>query len=590
MSARRARRCLPAVALGLLFAWSAELAGQPPAAREYDLLRQAAALESAGQYSAAEGILSRVLEGNPGSLPALLQIERVLLVQGRPDGLLPVTEAVLRADPTSALGHQVRIRALALLDRPHDVVGAAEAWIAATPTLEIPYREIAQILGPGDPAAATAILERGRDAVPRGDALALELGSAYGAAGRWADAAREWSRAMGPEARGLNAVERRLRVLHDGGARVLRELVPLLAESSEPARLRAATVLAIDAGMGRPAARLARRTADSMRDPEERRGFLTEVARRADGAGLPGVSYFAYDALEGLIEDEDAVRWAVRARLADLALVTGDTARAAELFRRMERAFDPGSPQRRDALSMRVVLAARDGDAQGARKALTGFRREFPDSPELDAAASEVAAAYLRTGDIAAATAVLDGVSGPNTLRVRALLALEAGDLERARTHLVRAVPGLRGHDATEAIALAGLLHRLSPAGGEIVAELVATVLPARRTLDDIAERARGLPSGERAAILDFAAERAEAVDQREEARALRRTLLEDHADAPEASGALLALARDLGGSPEGAPEARILLARLMVDYPRSALVPQARTELARLDLAGVAR
>jgi TolA-binding protein len=51
-----------------------------------------------------------------------------------------------------------------------------------------------------------------------------------------------------------------------------------------------------------------------------------------------------------------------------------------------------------------------------------------------------------------------------------------------------------------------------------------------------------------------------------------------------EAPAALLTLARRAVGNPEMKEEARVLLERLIVEYPRSALAPQARTELQRLE------
>jgi hypothetical protein len=51
----------------------------------------------------------------------------------------------------------------------------------------------------------------------------------------------------------------------------------------------------------------------------------------------------------------------------------------------------------------------------------------------------------------------------------------------------------------------------------------------------------------------------------------------------PEAPAALLSLARSLidRRAPEG--DVRLLLERMIMEYPRSALVPQARRELAQL-------
>lgn len=589
MRRMKAPRAVWIAVLGLVSVAGEGAVAQEPAglSQEQELLREAASLEGAGDHAGAERVLAQVLAANPTSLPGLLQMERVLMVQGRAAALLPLAARVLERDPGSALVHQMRVRALAVLNRPAALEEAGEAWIAATPGLEVPYRELSRIWQQrGEHERAIAILERGREAVPKQDGLALELGEAYTRVERWEEAAAEWARAIGPDGRGQHAVERRLRLLPDGGAHVLPPLIEALsAGDAGAASLRAASILAIDAGLGREAETLMGRAAAALA-PGARSGYLAEVARRADGAGLAQVAYRAYDALERSMDGSGSQVWAIRARLADLALITGDTMRAAEIYRRMERAFDRGSPERRGAMAVRVHLAARDGDAAGARKALSGLRREYPRAPELDGAAAEVAGAYLRVGDAETAAAVLDGVEGPRVLRMRALLALREGDVQAGRRLLLEAVPGLHGEDATQAIALIALLLRLSPGGGALIAGMVASGLPAPHSLDTLADRAAGLPAGERSAILDFAAESADRAGRTDEADALRRIIVEEHPEAPEAASAMLALARGLAERPAAQEEARILLARLLVDYPRSALVPQARRELERLGAA----
>ena len=580
-------------ALFIQFAVSADVFAQAEGgvSRESDLLREASTLEAHGDYSGAERLLTRALEANPASLTGLLQMERVLMIQGRAAALLPILDRLLLEDPRSALAHQMRVRALSLLDRPGELQDAGELWIAATPALEVPYRELARIHHErGELDRSIALLERGRTAIPRPDALALEMGEAYAAAGRWHDAAREWARAVGADARGLHAVERRLNLLSDGGARVLPELVDALdAPGSGPARLRAAAILAVDAGLMRDAQSIAKRVAAAL-DRTSRERFLTEMARRADGAGLARLAYWAYDALEDASEESETQLWAIRTRMADLALVVGDTARAVELYRKMERAFDRGSPERRTALGTRVALAARDGDVPAADRALAAFRREFPAAPELDSIAANVGAAELLRGDIEGAHSVITGIAGPHTTRLKGLLALRSGDLDGARELLLRALPGLHGESATQTIALAALLLRLSPAGGALVAEVAVGGPPGNDGTDQLLRRSAWLPAHERTALLDFAADIAVTSGRAEDARAFRQVVVEEHPDAPEAPTAMLALARGLASSPAAAEEARILLARLIVDYPRSALVPQARRELERLATAGATR
>lgn len=584
---RNPLRGIPAAAIMITLATGAgEVRAQNDAglSRELDLLREAASLEADGRFAEAERVVARVLEADPGSLTALLQMERILLVQGRAEHLLPVVDRLIEIDATSAVAHQIKVRALSLLDRPGDLRKAGEAWIAATPGIEVPYRELARVWEQrGERHFAIGLLERGRRSVARDDALALELGEAYAAIRRNGEAAAAWARAIGPQARGLHAVERRLRILPDGGAGVLPGLVAALDRSNASIpQLRAAAVLAIDAGLADRAVKVSER-AEQQLTAATRRSFLVEIARRADGAGLPRVAYHAYRGLAAEPADGEGQRWAIHARLADLALEVGDTAEASRLYGELERAFARGSAERRTALAARVRISARENETRAAVEAFEGFRTEFPDAPETDRLAALVATALMLSDDGEAAESVLDGVRGPATSRVRGWLAVSRGDLVRARTHLLAAAAGLHGEEGTQAIGLAVLLERVSADGGEMVAGMLAAGPPDEDAMAALISRSAPLPPAERAAILDFAAAVSETAGRTEQASEIRRTIVEEHPQAPEAPGALLALARGMSDRAGFGAEVRVLLEKLIVDYPRSALVPQARRELERL-------
>jgi TolA-binding protein len=83
--------------------------------------------------------------------------------------------------------------------------------------------------------------------------------------------------------------------------------------------------------------------------------------------------------------------------------------------------------------------------------------------------------------------------------------------------------------------------------------------------------------------MLAHAARLADAAAEWEEGAALRRRVLREHADAPEAMEAALALARHAAASPEGIHEAVALLEELVARWPGSAVAPDARRELERL-------
>jgi len=582
----RARPLACAVACALLWAGPAaaqQINGQ--GGQEIQQLREAAVREAAGDLEGAERILRSVLERRPTSVSALLSLERILRIQGRLAEIIPPIERLLAEDPSSVVGHHMLVRTYSALDALPELERAADAWIRRMPRVETPYREIARVWeARGEYKKAIQVLERGRSRVGRKDALALELGDVYAHAGDFERAAREWDRAIGPTARGFSLVRRRLAMLPDGGARILPLLIDALTRSSPtPERRRAAAELAIDAGLGARAEAIARAVAAEL-PPAERETFLVEVARRAEGVHLHRLAYWAYSEL--LAYDGPANQMlAVRSRLAELALTLGDTATARENYLALEKAFDAGSPERRQATAFRIELTAREGDLEEAIREFAEFQRSYKEAPELDRLAAALAYVLLRRGEVERAEEVLGRVSGPRTSLVRSHIALRRGDVAAARAALLAAAPALHGEEATETIGLATLLGRVSTAGAALLSRAM-TELALGRTQDAVAilwAESSELTADERPAILEFAARLADRAELETEAERIRRAIITDHPEAPEAPAALLALAMMVSARDPDAPEARELLERLILEHPRSALVPQARRELNRL-------
>jgi hypothetical protein len=555
-------------------------------------LRHAAEQEQAGQLEAATEVVAAVLRDNPTSLTALLTYERLLNVQGRAADVLPAADRLLAEQPASVLAHQVRLRVAARLDDSAAIERAVSAWVQATPQVETPYREAALVWrGRGDGRRALEVLEQGRRRVDRPDALALELGDAWLADGDLRRAAAEWARAVGPEGRGVLLVQRRLQALPDGGAAVIPLLVEQLAGAPRTAgRQRAAVLFAIEAGLEPRAQRLAGELA-AMTPAQEREQVLVELARRADGGGLHRLAAWSYGELLRDVRDP-AAGLAIRTRVAELALMAGDTALAADVYRQLEAAAATGSPQRREALALRMQLTMREGDLAQAAAQLDTFRAEFPRAPEVDATAARLSLRLLEQGDVAAAVRVLDGVAGPHAARVRGRIHIRAGNIAAARQELMAAAPMLQGREATETIAMVALLSRISPDGGEFVARAVASEPEERRALlAGAVDATRRLPAPERAAVLEFVAAMADASGMGEEAERIRGEIVARMPRSHEAPAAILALARsslqrsagDGPGREAAGEEARLLLEKLILEYPRSALAPQARRELEQL-------
>ncbi len=560
-----------------------------PAASSIDeslaTLRAALDLERRGDMAGADTALRAVLDREPQSLSALIALERILAVEGRTEELLPYIDRLIEEDEDSPIGHQMRVRANSMLDRIDGIERAAEQWVRAAPDVETPYREIARVWQQrGDYERALNVLHRGREKVRRDDALALELGDLYAALGDGERAVREWERAIAEDGQGFLLVQRRIARMPDGGAAVVRELISsLLEEPTSPERERAATQVAIDAGLGAEGLSIAREVAAGL-DTRERRTYLLEVARRADGARLPSLAYWAYGELLMLDPPEEQLL-ALRTRVAELALVVGDTARALSEYASLEGQLDMASPERRQSLAIRIELAARGGELDDAIAQLDAFRSEYPDAIELDALLGTVGGALVDSGRLDDAQALAGSARGPNSARVRGRVLLIRGDVERARSELLNAAPALSGAEATETIALATLLGRVSPIGGKLVGRALALLTEGERgaAVQLVLEESRALAARERAALLDFAAGTAQRAGLPELAEQARRTIVEDLPESQEAPAALLSLARTLARQPDGAAEAQLLAERLILEHPRSALAPQARQLLGQL-------
>jgi hypothetical protein len=554
------------------------------AAGGLERLRDAASREAAGDLAGAEVLVREVLTANPAALTALLALERLVTVQGRPADAIPAVDRLLAADPASSLGHQMRLRLHAQLGDADAIDVVIQDWIRAAPRLETPYRAAALVRRErGEHELAIAVLEEGRRRISVDDALALELGDAYAAAGDLERAAVEWARAIGVAGRGFLLVQRRLHDQADGGARIVPFLIEQLgAAPHSPARKRAAALLAIDAGMEASARQLASSLAATL-GPEDRDPALIELARRADGAGLYHVALWSYSELLRSARDP-GTSLTIRSRLAELALLVADTALAARVSLTLEEDAAPGSAQRRQALALRARLAAGEGDLDAAASSLHALRAEYPQAQELDETAALLARRLLEGGDDAAARQLLTGVPGPRSALVRARLHMRDGEPGRAREDLMSAAPLLRGREATEALALASLLMRVSPAGGELVARAVAAAeADHAEVLVTVADEARSLPASERAAVLDFLAAMADRSGLHTDADTLRREIVTTLARTHEAPAALLALVRRALATDHAEQEAVILLERLILDYPRSTFAPQARRELQRM-------
>jgi tetratricopeptide (TPR) repeat protein len=572
----------------VLLALAVFLASSTPASaqavEESLLLREAAARESQGDFEGAERVLRRLLEVTPSSSGGIFALERVLRAKGEPRALLPVADTFLAHDPTASGVRQLKIRVLVEVDSLEAVEVEAERWFQAQPASETAYREVARVFERAfGPDRALAVLERGRSAMGNRSAMALEMGDMLAATHRVRPAVEEWALAVGDDGAQASTVARRVAGLPDAPQGAARELVTILAGAQEPGRRQAAVQIALDLKLGGEALELARRLVPGLGE-RARMAFLADVARRARDADLGEVATWAYSEL-GQGAATPAERRQFDERLVEMSLAAGDTATALEAQRRVVASFTPGSVDRRRATALRLRLEGARSSPEALRGHLEEFRREFPEAPELDGLAAQVAGTLAGGGDRDGAAAVLEGMEGPLSSLERGYLLLDEGAADEARQAFLIALPGLEPGDATGVIQFVSLMGRLSP--GARAALVSAGSLAhggkggaaARR----LAAAADSVREEERAPILAEAARIADGAGQLEEGAELRRRLIEEHPDAPETQEAALALARYAAASPGGADEAVKLLEELVARWPGAAVAPDARRELERL-------
>ncbi|MEJ2202821.1 MAG: hypothetical protein P8170_01790 [Gemmatimonadota bacterium] len=580
----RVRLTWVAVALALLSS-----AGAPPrlpaqTVQESRLLREAAALESRGDFDGAEDVLRRLLAARPGSSGGLFALERVLRAKGETVAILAAAETFLGHDPTSTGVRYLKLRVLAEVDSLDALRREAEAWFRIEPDSETPYRETARVFERAfGSEAALGVLQRGRRAVAEDDALALEMGDLLAQAGRRDEALEEWARAIGSGGAQAATISRRLAGLPSEPRESARALVSILGRDQDVGRRRAGAQIALDMGLEQEALALAQDVAAEL-PGRARASFLADVARRARSTDLGGLASWAYGEL-GQEAASPAERRQFDQRIAELSLAEGDTAAAVEAQRRIVESFTPGSADHRRATARLIRMSGIETSPEGLEEALGRFREAYPEAPEVDELTASVAGALLARGDPEGASRVLEGVTGPRSSMQRGYLLLGEGAVADGRRALLMAVPGLTPSDATGVIQLVGLLGRLSDRGAVALAE--AGVLSQRgqggAAAAAIEAALESLPAEDQAPLLAEAARMAEGSASEVQAAELRARLVRDYPDAPEMAEAALLLARYRSRTPGGRQDAIRLLEELLVAAPNAAVVPDARRELERL-------
>ncbi|MBX7118682.1 MAG: hypothetical protein K1X31_06750 [Gemmatimonadaceae bacterium] len=503
-------------------------------------------------------------------LQGVLGLERVFSVLAQEESLLVVLDTIVPRHPREWQLRAAQLRVLMTIGLEARAQRAYAAWRDLDPADVTPYREYARVLLFNSRAAqADTVLREAAANLGSTRALALELAQMRAGLGAWREAAEAWREVMDAEPFFEQAV-----VFSLGPAPAAARDGIRAALTRAPAALGAQFALAL-LELGWNAPRNGWNALAPLAPSDTVVALWRLFADEAERARAWPVTRDALAAIHAARPDAGvALRGAKAALQADDASTALRLARAAAPL--LEPARRPG-----EVLPLELEALARLGRAREAEEVL-GAARAAIGAEGARPFARTIAWAWIRAGDVGRARRALDGAPLDAEDAVTGWLALFDGELETARGALRHAETP--GQDVVSALAV------LNRTPLERSPELGAAFLAlAKGDSTDAAKRfeATAVAMPDAASLLVTLAARIETA-RRAEARALTlwtRVATEFRAstEAPEAQ---LEWARALRrrGDAKGAREH---LETLIIDYPGSALVPQARRELDALRTAG---
>jgi tetratricopeptide (TPR) repeat protein len=572
---RRTRRTLVPLVLGVLFLPGSRSAGQA--------ISQGFELERQGRLEPAAALYTSVLRADPANIPALLGLERVLPGLGRLRDLAPLVQAALAADSDAAI-RGLAIRTWTAIGETDSAAATARRWAAGAPQDPAPWREWAIALEDHQRFdEARNVLIEGRHAMGRQDALAIEQAELAQRSGDWLAAALEWAAAVAAApAQRDNAVAQLEDVPLDQRDRIARALtVPtatvaarrlaaeLLVQWGQPERGWDMLVPTLDPPTPE-GAQVLRRFAETARGttPGTQRVRGLALARLADLLPEPLGSQTRAEAARALLDAGDRIAArAVLARLAD----------------------DPAAPPDAQALAHTALVEALidDGQLDSAAASLERVDRDPRSSgSDRERLRHALVEAWMRTGRLDRAEAALGADSSVESSALRGWLRLYRGDLKLALDAFRSAGP--YAGDRESATARTAALALLEQINAERSPELGAALLALARGDSSAAisglRRAADRLKGDRGRpdVMLLAGQVASRMGESQQGTAI--DLFEEvvRSDSGAAAPAAeLEWARLLVR--QAKPRDAIAhLEHLILTYPTSAVVPDARRELER--------
>lgn len=554
-----------AVSLSVVAAIVAPLGAQvraPMVNSTAPLIARAIDHENAGRYDQARAGWLEVVQAG-AIAQGVLGLERVYTMTGDEARLVPLLDSLVPLMPADAQLRGVQLRTLVVIGRDAQADSAFRAWRAQRPQDVAPYRDYARILLYNSrPAAADSILQEASVALGATRELMLEAAQMRAALGRWKDAADAWRETMRDQAYYETAA-----VFSLGPAPVdERDAIRGALLSNQPTIGSRHALALLELGWGAPLAGW-----QVLKDLPPSDTVVHAWSNYAEEAERVQAWSAARDALVAVHRAKPSPTVAERGATA--ALRSNDSETALLLAR---AARSPGESPRYEIVSIELEALARLGRGEEAERTLAAVAPQI--GTRARGFARTIAWAWIRAGDIPRARAALVDATLDADDAVSGWLALYDGDLVSARRAL--RFGDVAAPEAVQALALLTRTRaeRSATVGNAFLAlaraDSGAAVAQFVRAADELSDAAP---------LLVAMAARIETT-RGADARALPlwTRVAEAYTSAPEAAEARLEWGRLLKRRGD-LPAARNQFETLILSYPSSALVPQARRELAAL-------
>ena len=540
------------------------VAAQPGNAQgtESAVLSRALDLEGAGKCKDAIPLFRQALGAPDDPAGALYGLERCVAEAGNPDTLLAVIDSVLTKRPRDPVARTIQLRTLTNQHRAAGARLAFDHWVNAVPGDPTPFREYARLLlDAGLTRTADTVLTFAMQRLGGGRQVAAELAELKGALGMWEASATNWRQAMSY----APYLEASAIFVLGGATGVARDTIRGIM-AADPKDLSPRRILS---GL-------------EMRWTSAREAWNALRVLAPTDSVVEAWLQFAADA-------EERESWLV-ARDAYAAAIT-QRRRASLVVRAANTSLQGGEPAA--ALAWTDSLAAWRDTSQAGTIALIRLRalgqlgRAAAADSLLEArgnsldpvtrgdAVRAVAWAWVRSGDVAKARATLARGGEESDERSAAWMALYEGDLKTARTGLRRLDEVTR--DAVLALSVLSRtrVERSEGVGNAFLALARSDTAAAASTFEATAKDVVDASP----LLLAIAARLYRATRDSARSEVIWDEVIKTHPQAPEAAEADLEWAKVLRSHGKN-PAAIARLEHLILTYPQSALVPQARREL----------